>query len=484
MFGFGKRKLRLSAGPESLAYAESASAPSTPRSFKESIKKLSVEELELAYRSSGVIFKGINKKARDAIRKGFWIEPDVEDREDAEELNAQAREWMRRVAYKPKAIEALREMFVFSQGFLELGYADKAPSDSEPAKSAVPLAVYNVPYNAILPVKDEAGVVAFYLTGQDVRNLPDSVVEASKKGVLPSGVKRVHPKRIQHFEVNSILGKPISVIEAAYVNLLAKLAGDLSAGDILEWYSKGFFTVNVEYGTPEELAEIRKLLDAAKRARQNHFVGTERSKFDIKSPANPNITQFYDNFYLEIAAALEMPSMVLLGVQKGTVTGSGTDLVEYYDEVHAFQSLLLEAPFLEMMRRVLKRDDISLDFVQLYVDKQTEADVAFKRAQAATQLYGARVLTRAEAVRFMRDGDLPNPDDLEDTYAVADSAVAASEAAAPEAEGDEGAEESAKLSAEAGPEAAVVVPLSDEDRARIEAHRKLGLDIIAAGGAA
>lgn len=481
---FGERKPRSAAafsahGIEQLDYANSRARVNPVRNFTQSIPLLSPEEMERAYLGSGLIWKGVNKKARDAFRKGFRIVPDDQDREDEAELNAQAREWLREMGYFSKAIQALREMFVFGDGFLELAYPDGANSFS-PAPNRAPAAVYNVDPFSLLPVRSpQTGAIMAYLAPADdktnVRRLDRNDVRkwaaAPKSNPLPKGVKAIHPSRIQHFQANALRQNPdglgISVIQAAYVNALAKLAGDLAAGDVLEWYSKGFFVVNVEYGTQEELEETRKALDAAKQARKNYFVGSERSKFDIKSPTVASIKQFYDVFYADIAGALEMPQMALSGVQTGTVTGSETDLSQYYDDIHGFQTLHLEKPLLDMIRRVLGRTDISLDFAPLYVNKQTEADIAMKRSQATAGLFGAGVLSRRESIRFMATGELPNPETVPDEYGDFREVV---EIAPTEESGA-----SVPPDEPAPPEA---VPMTDEDRAQIEAIRKLGLEIM------
>ena len=404
-------------------YAGNRPRANPVRSFKESIPRLSYEELELAYRRSALVFKGVNRKSRDAIRKGFRVLPDTEDRDLALQLDAQAREWMRRTGFKTKTIRALREMFVLGDGFLELGFRSGEDAASPPPRRAEPASVYNVDPVSIRPARHpDTGDVVAYLHGPNVRSVPQREVSAfAAGGKLPRGCTAIHPDRIIHFQVNSIRdpqdGYGISIIEAAYVNVVSKLAGDLAAGDILEWYAKGFFTLNIEYATPEELKQATELLEAAKNARKNYFVGSDRSKFDVKTPSVANVKPFYDNFHIEIAAALEMPTMVLLGVQKGTVTGSGTDLVEYYDDIAAFQELLLEAPMLNVLRRVLNRDDFSIAWTPLYADKQTEADIQFKRAQSAAQVFGSSILSRREAIRFLKDGELPNPDDVPDGYA-------------------------------------------------------------------
>lgn len=489
MFGFGKKPRSAatfrSDDIKSVDYANSRATANPVRNFAQVVPLLTPAEMEKAYRSSGLIFKGVNKKARDTLRKGFRVVPDAEDREVAKTLNATAREWMRSTGYLPKAIQALREMFVFGDGFLELSFPGNADSFS-PAPSKAPVAIYNVDPFSILPVKAPGtGAIMAYLAptadNVNVRRLDRKEVKkwAAGTGPLPKGVVAIHPTRIQHFQVNALRQNPdglgISIIQAAYINALAKLAGDNAAGDVLEWYSKGFFVLKIRDGTPEEIEEALDALEAAKQAHKNYFAGSDRSDFDIKSPLIANVKQFYDNFHIDIAAALEMPVMVLIGVQTGTVTGSETDLTQYYDDVHGFQTLHLEAPILDMMERVLGRDDISVEFAPIYVNKQTEADIAFKRAQATSQLFGSKVLSRAEAIRFMRDGELPNPDEVPDEYDESADEDGAG-APAPPAGGEDGAEAPASSSPEerVEEESHRVFPLTPGELAQIEALRRQG----------
>lgn len=414
-------------GIESVDYANTTAKNVGVRTFRQSVPRLSYDEMEKVYRTSGVLRKGINKKARDAIRKGFILKPDEDDTDDEHELNAAMRGWMRDTAYKAKAIKALRDMYVFGDGFLELGYDEPRGTSSmdAPARNAEVVKVFDVDPLHIRPVKDpENGEIVAYLSGEGVRDIPFQTVKAwarGRRGELPKGIKAVHPDRIDHYQVNTIRsdkdGYGIGVIEAAYINALAKLAGDLSAGDVLEWYAKGFFVLNIDYASPEELKQARRQMEAAKEARKNYFVGSERHNFDIKSPLIANVKPFYDNFYIELAGALEMPVMVLLGVQKGSVTGSEVDLVEYYDDIASLQELLLEAPLMQLAQRVLKRSDFSIKWQVLYVNKQTEADIRFKDAQSASQLYGSGILSRREAIQFLRNnGELPVAGSVPDGY--------------------------------------------------------------------
>src|SRR5687768_3386614 len=101
LFSFGTKKPRSAAtfsarSIEQADYANSRARANPVRNFSQTVPLLTPEEMERAYLGSGLIWKGINKKARDALRKGFHIVPDAEDRDDEVELNAAAREWMRK----------------------------------------------------------------------------------------------------------------------------------------------------------------------------------------------------------------------------------------------------------------------------------------------------------------------------------------------------------------------------------------------------
>lgn len=399
------------------------------RAFRTEIPRIPTIELELAYRRNGIIWKGVNRKARDALKKGFSLVPDSGDSADAKELNAQVRDWMRATAYTKKANRALREMFVFGDGFLELGFTpDDESGDEPPLDGATPTAVWNIDPFAIRPVKEwregrlDSGEIVMYLTGAGVRDLPLSVIRKwwEGNGELPRGVSLLHPDRVQHFQVHSLRDDPdglgISVIEAAYMNALSKMMGDRAAGDILEWYAQGFFVLTIRGASEPELKKALDTLETAKRERRNYFAGSDRSTFDIKSPSIANVKPFYDNFYIELSAALELPTMLLLGVQKGTVTGSETDTVEYYDDVAAFQAQIFDADMYDTLSRVLGRTDFTIEWTPLYTDKQTEANIRFKDVQSATALVGAKVLTKRQAVHFVKTGELPDEDDVPDEY--------------------------------------------------------------------
>jgi hypothetical protein len=401
-------------------------------------------ELEYSYRRSGLIFKGINQKARDACKAGYTLIPDADTPEGRDALLAKWREFQRRTNYERKKEQALREAYAFGDGFLEMVFPGKSYTPVAPG--AVPVDVVNVDPYSLRPIRDHRPdsptfnqTVAYWFaphpsttpngTGQDIRAIPLTVVRQWVEDGMPTDKNRlpyyvlavIHPSRIQHFQPYSVRGDPdnlgMSVIEAAYINALSKMAGDRAAGDILEWYSKGFFVVNVDYGSLEELKETRKMLDAAQKARRNYFVGSERSKFDIKSPQLVNVEPFYQQFYIEFAAALEMPLMILIGVQKGTVTGSSVDIIQYYDDVGAFQRLHVEPVQRQLLDRVLATTAYDIKWTPLYVDKQTEADLRFKGAQAAAALSGAQLLTKRQAIHYLKTGELPDEADIPDEYA-------------------------------------------------------------------
>jgi hypothetical protein len=472
---------------EKVDYAGQDARAVQVRTFSEAVPLLSLAEMKRVYESNALVFKGVNKRAKDAIRKGFVVVPDKENREDALRMNAAVRKWMQQTHYVPRAIKAIREMFALADGFLELVYADGAASDQAPPSNMAPSAVYNVDPLNILPVKDpKTGDAKAFLTVindssepllgvKKARDLDRRAVRAwaAGKGKLPKGVRAIHPDRMQHFQVHSLGDDPdllgLSVIQIAYVNCLAKLAGDLAAGDILEWYSKGFFVLNIEFATPEELKAGKAQLEDAKRARKNHFVGSERSKFDIKSPSLPNVEPLYKNFQLEFAAALEMPTMVLTGNPKGTVTGSDADLNQYNDDNEAFQSLLLDDLMLDLVRRILNRKDVSIQWTPVYVEKQTLADIRLKDAQSAAQLYGGGILSRREVIRYLRTGELPDPEKVPEAYGSKIPDPPAKDPSQPRQK---------PVDDEPEEDALNVVPMDDVDHERVAELRKLGEDIL------
>lgn len=395
------------------------------------IERFAPEELELTYRRSGLIFKGINKKARDAFKAGFEVVPDDEIPEKRRTMNLAVRTWLRERAFVPKAEQAVREAYTYGDGFLELVYPGD-PASPAPGGTA-PLRVKNVNPFTIRPVKDHrAGsptrddIVAYWFGDENIRKVPvEQVRKWVETGEKPREVQAViHPSRLAHFQPYAVRGDPdglgLSVIEAAYFAALSKTTGIHSLGDILEWAGQGFLFLNIDFATEDELKAAEKKLAAAKKARKTYFVASERAKGTFAEPVLPNVDSFFNQFHVEFAGALEMPTMILMGVQKGTVSGSSVDIIEYYDDVGAFQRSHVEPHLFPILVRVLNTSAFSVRFTPLYVDKQTRADQTFKVFQAATAAVGAQVFTRRQAVEFMRrelpDADLPDPSAVPDEY--------------------------------------------------------------------
>lgn len=394
------------------------------------IDRLDETELELTYRRSALIFKGVNQKARDAFKAGFEIVPDDGDVDERRVLNQKARDWMRETRFRPKVEQAIREGYWAGDGFVELVY----PGDSTlPAPAATaPTKVVNVAPFCMRPVRDHRagsetrGDVLFYAWGPNVRKVPREQIERwVEGGERPREIESVlHPERVAHFQPYPIAGDAdgygLSVIEAAYINVISKTVSDRSLGDIMAWAGQGFFTINVDFATEEELKRTKQYLEASLKERKTYFVGSERTKYETHEPVVPNVSPFYSQFYVEIAAALEMPTMILMGVQKGTVSGSSVDIIQYYDDVRAFQEAHVEPVLFPILTRVVGGSEFNIRWTPLHVDKQTAADTTFKFMQAAVGATGAQLLTRRQAVAFLRralpEADLPSPEDVPDEY--------------------------------------------------------------------
>lgn len=394
------------------------------------VERLEPAELETTYRRSGLIFKGINQKARDAFKAGFELVPDDGDTSARRVMNLKVRDWMRSTKARPRFQQGIREGYWAGDGYVELVYPGGAMT---PAPAALaPTRLVNVaPFKmrAVLdhrPGSETRGQVLWFVFGERVRDIPREQLQRwVEGGEQPREVESVlHPTRVAHFQPYPIAGDPdgygMSVIEAAYISVISKTVGDRSMGDIMAWAGQGFFTLNVENATEDELKRAKKYIEASLKARKTYFVGSEKAKWETHEPVVPNVDPFYKQFYIEIAAALEMPTMILMGVQKGTVSGSSVDIIQYYDDVHAFQEDHVEPVLLPLLVGIVGRSDFHVSWTPLHVDKQTLADFTFKFGQTASGLVGAQILTKRQAVVMLKRAlphlDLPDPEDVPDEY--------------------------------------------------------------------
>ena len=331
--------------------------------------KIGYKELETAFRRDPLIFKGITKKAEDLFREGWSIEDPRDGYDVPDEFEAEIERFNEEIQLKQKLMQLAINTFIYGDGFLELddgGNANEEISYGE-------LKDVHIIYPPAMKISiDEYGIVQEYVfrwKGNEVK---------------------FHPSRIIHTKFYSYgdSNYGISVIEVAYNNLLAKMNADVAAGHIIYMAGKPFPVLKKLTRANEQ--EMDKMEEILKNLNPKTGLALDGDfEFDLKNPSPLNPTPFNNNFYINLAAALRMPLMILIGVQKGAVTGSEVDLSDYYKDIKNLQEIV----FTPVLRRIYeartgkKPFSYTIYWHPIFIDEKSEAEIFKIKCQCAQMLY-------------------------------------------------------------------------------------------------
>ena len=447
---FGRLK-RLIFGRRTIAFDTST----TPKdSYKPTI--LTPEAQTFIFMREPLINKGIRKKARDIFREWHDIVPISDDVSDDEIKEARRiiEEFNQKAQTKAKLMQATISAMVYGDGFLEISYKEdeSLKAEDEPPEGAEPDNLYLVKSSTIKRVEfDEYGEPLYWIQTQAGKDV------------------KIHRDRIIHVCIDprpdSIFG--VSKIDLAYKILISKMNADEAHGEILWRFGKGFIIIQAPGMTVDEQKAIEQAI-TKKLSPKSIFVGDDSYKVDVKNPATIDPEPFDDYFYTNIAAALEMPKAILLGVQAGAVTGSEINLKEYYNDIKNIQETIFTPILTNLYRKLLESKGLEwkyrIKWNEMFIDEKSEAEILDRRASAVDKLYGrCGIINEDEARRIVEQGIIPLPS-LE-----------------PEEEKEE---ERAEIKPMEEKHYNAIERLSEMEKKRIEYERKLGEQAIKEGLAA
>lgn len=345
----------------------------TPTEYGAELKLPGYSELYPARRreiaqESPLLMKGINKKALDTFRAWFTIEPiDKETAPISIDIKA-IENFNKKCNFKQKCVEARIASFIYGNGFILLTFLEDkgTPLSAPPTGEPIDANLMNSEYI--------------------IDTTPEGHYKYQKSGVLP---KTIHKDRIIHFKGNVLPGFNLgfSTIDLLRWTMFSKKNVDIAAGHILAWFSHGIQDFTIQNMTPEEQKETNKI------AEQHPGVYTHDQDTDLKieNPTAIDPKPFYDYVVLNIAAALNMPTHVLTGVQIGRVTGSEIGFADYYRDVKDDQEIYMTPAIESVYQRIIeargRKWKYELSWNPIYIDEMSEANLLKLRTEAAELAY-------------------------------------------------------------------------------------------------
>lgn len=347
----------------------------TPTQYSEELylqgyKELSPERRRDIANESPLFMKGIRKKSLDTFRAWHTIETKKGRGKPIYADLIAIESFDRRSNFKYKCYEARVASHIYGNGFLLITFlndGEKRSLSSKPLPKAEPYTV-NV------------------LNSEYINNMKESENGEICYVFLKDGdEKLIHPDRVIHFPANKIPGFAlgVSTIDILRHTMFSKKNIDIAAGHILSWFSHGLIDVTWEDMEENEKKEMEKLIS-------NHpgaYIHDQDVEVDVKNPTSIDPKPFYDYVVLNIAAAINMPTHILTGIQTGRVTGSEIGFGDYYRDVKDEQEIEFTPKLENLYARILKargRDwKYNIIWNTIYIDEMSEAKLLEIRVNAA-----------------------------------------------------------------------------------------------------
>ena len=359
--------------------------------------ELSLDKMRKVVKQTPLLSKGIRKKSLDSVR-GWFDVVTLEDKPiPVYDLNI-IRDFEERSRLKQKWVEMAYSAHVYGDGYLLLLYAgDKNSLDAPPSKHSKLYSVEIIDSENIKEVgyhpKHGKKDKILYFHYEDFRNNKDYWI---------------HPDRILHLPHNKL---PHSIFGNSDVNLLrniikSKINVDIATGEILAWFAHGVYDIVQEGLTPNEKEKWKETA----KAHPAYWIHDETAQIQSINPQAINPKAFYDYLIMNIAAALIMPTHVLMGIQVGRVTGAEVGFADYYKDIKDIQDLdytpLLEWLYSKLLNSYGRRWKYKVNWKPVFIGEMAEAEILQNRVKSAVEAYQAGIISLEEARRIMNEGQI------------------------------------------------------------------------------
>jgi len=344
--------------------------------------------------SEPLIRKAIYKKNRDTFKNWFTIQ-DEEGEPPNKQIQSIIHKFDKRTQFPTLLYESGICANTYGTGFIEKIYHEHGATQADAKvtldKKLIDLNLLN----------------SEHITERKFKNDKDKTLYPVYNDPKNIGVGTlIHPSRLEVIRVdklpNSYFG--ISAVKVLWNILNSKMNADVSAGEILNWFGRGMFDVTIENMDDDQEKAAHKEL----KKHPDYLIHDEDYRLDVKNPTRVDPSPFYDYFYTNIAAVMDMPKHMLIGSEIGNVTGSEVGTSAYYSDIENIQRLIftpiVENIYTELLRSHGKTWRYDIKWNPIFVDELSEAKILQTRAYAATQSKNANIIDTGESRKMLNDG--------------------------------------------------------------------------------
>ena len=355
---------------------------------KDLIQTVDLKLLRKIVTREPLVRKAIFKKNRDTFKN--WLSVKDEDGNKApKDILDIIHAFDKKVLFPHLLFEVGTCANIYGTGFIEKQYSEPDKTESKvdaTGKKLIDLEIINPEF--ILKTKVEKKVEYPVYRG---------------KGMTE---KLIHPSRLEVIRIdelpNSYFG--ISIPHVLWNILKSKMTADVSSGEFVDWSARGMYDVTIQdMDDPQE-----KKANETLKKHPNYLIHDQDYELDVKNPSQIDPQPYYDYFYVNIAAAVEMPKHMLTGAEMGNVTGTEVGVSAYYSDIENIQRLvftpIIESIYTEVLAARGKKWKYTIDWNSIFVDELAEAKILQTRSYSAVQAKNAGIVDIPEARKILNEG--------------------------------------------------------------------------------
>jgi len=366
--------------------------------IKQGYEKLSPSRRREIANESPLFMKGVKKKCADTFRAWFILKPMKEGTKLVQKDSDLLTAFELRSNYKGKLNEAKRASHIYGDGFLiidftndeDIAVEDAPREDSEPWDVHIINSEYIVERKYFSGEYEKAGILHYHYLDKDMNEM------------------WIHPKRMQWIPANLTPGHNlgVSTIDLLRWTMFSKKNIDIAAGYILAWHAYGIQDWEVLDMDDDQKKFYEEL--AAKHV--GTLVHDQELKVQMHNPTAIDPKPFYEYIVLNIAAALNMPTHVLTGIQMGRVTGAEIGFADYYRDVTDDQELEMTPLIRDLYTRILKANGkkwkYNIVWNPIYIDEAAENKLLDIKVTAADKAKKGGLADLEEGRRMINEGQI------------------------------------------------------------------------------
>lgn len=360
-------------------------------------KNIDLEDLRYAYKANPVGWRAINKRSTDPWDKFLEVRADDEVWDEAMDL-------MKRLDFQKKAQELTKFGLLYGSAALGMGFRERNGSEKDMSNKVG--SVNDIEYLNVITRRQMAdGDDAFDINEEDFGTEEYGEIQALEI----EDEHKINKDRFIYFRPYSDRNSPegVSLLRPMHTSLTVFDNVVYGAGQSYYFSGTGFPTLETNGLSDEKEKEVRNDFLTNIQDRPGMVYDQNDFNFSFKGAEGKALDprKYLEPMFTILGGALGGSKQVFFGAESGEVSGSRTNLEEYFGDVSSFQKFAL-TPFVEefidrmMEFNILEEKEYEIVWNDMFEkSEEKKAEIAKNKARAFAQ-FKKSGLTNEEAAKL------------------------------------------------------------------------------------